>query len=535
MTSVPIFFRSMGDRTALLTFLLVTSLITLLCLAFDPRWGSNDDVAMSMIAHGYGITAYGSPHLIYSNVLWGYLVRAIPVIHGVLGYSLATLAVLLVIGWAILYFLIRLGAGYLLGLLAVALIIARPTLFPQFTINAGLLTVAAVIGWQVHARFGGIGSLVAACLLAFFGYLIRDTEFLLVFGVALPFLPWRALRERRQMQIAFLLLSVAIASAAAFDRWSYSGPEWPQFLEFNSARVPFTDYGVNRHLKHHPEILARHGYSQNDVDLFSDWFFVDSKIANPKPLNTMFAELGPLHMQEGSIQSGFAAIKALNDPTLLPLLLSAPLLLVLMPRWSVALAWMLCMAALFAIGVMGRPGILRVYIPLVSLLLVTPLVVGTYKEGARKWMAALILFAACMGNAYVFIPHALISTQAIQQIRRDIHGLPAGPIVSWGQSFPFELAFPVLANDLDFRSIRFYGLDTFTVAPFSVANIEQQAGRGMLERLRTAAGIPIIASPKRIEMLRVYCKEHMNGQLREFTTYQTSWLSVQQVWCETGE
>jgi hypothetical protein len=525
----------MKDRPAFLAFLLVATLIVSLCLAFDPHWATNDDVAMSMVAHGYGLAAYGSPHVIFSNVLWGYLVRAIPAINGVLGYSLATMAVLLVFGWATLYFLLRLGAGYLLGLLAVALLIAQPTLLPQFTVNAGLLTVAAVIGWQAHARLGGGGSLVAACMLAFFGYLIRSQEFLLVLGVALPFLPWRALRERRQMQIAFLLLGVAIASASAFDRWSYSGQEWQHFGEFNSARPPFTDYGAGDHLKQRPEIIAHHGYSQNDIDLMANWFFVDPQIADPKSLKEMLAELGTLPLQKESVQSGFVAIKALFGPVLLPLFLSALLLLVLMPRWSVALAWMLCLAALFAMGVMGRPGIVRVYVPLMSLLLVAPLMVGKYEKGVRQWMAKLTLFFACMGHAYLLLPAALVYKQLSQQAQGDVHGLPAGPIVSWANSFPFVLAFPVLANDLSARNIIFYGLDSFTHAPFSVASTEQTASRGMIERLQTASGIPVIATPRKFEMLRIYCRERLNGQLRGVITYQTSWLMVQQVRCEAGE
>ena len=140
--------------------------------------------------------------------------------------------------------------------------------------------------------------------------------------------------------------------------------------------------------------------------------------------------------------------------------------------------------------------------------------VGKYGEGTRQWMAALTLFAACIGNAYLLMPSALVYKQWSQQVQSDIHGLPAGPIVSWADSFPFEFAFPVLANDLNSRNIRFYGLDSFTLAPFSVASTEQKAGRGMLERLRTATGISIIASPKRLEMLRIYCREHLNGQLR---------------------
>jgi hypothetical protein len=462
-------------------------------------------------------------------------VRAIPTINGVLGYSLASMAALLVFGWATLYFLLRLGAGYLLGSLAVALLIAQPILILQFTVNAGLLTVAAVIGWQVYARLGGVGNLVIACLLAFCGYLVRSQEFFLVLGVALPLLPWRAFRERRQMQIAFLLLGVAMASASAFDRWSYSGPEWQHFEEFNSTRIPFTDYDAGWHLKQHPEILARHGYSQNDVDLVGGWFFLDPQIADPKSLNTMLAELGALPMQEGSVQSGFVAIKALFGPVLLPLLLSALLLLVTMPRWSVASAWILCLIAFFAMGVMGRPGALRVYIPVVSLLLIAPLMAGKCRGHVCQWMAALTLLVACVGNAYLLMPMALSSKQWAQQVQHDIHGLPSGPIVSWGEDFPYELAFPVLANDLSSRNIRLYGLDSFTQAPFSVASTEQKAGRGMLERLRSATGIPIIASPKRIEMLRIYCREHLNGQLRGIITYQARSLTVQQVRCEAGE
>jgi hypothetical protein len=331
------------------------------------------------------------------------------------------------------------------------------------------------------------------------------------------------------------LLGVAMASASAFDRWSYSGPEWQHFLEFNSARIPYTDYDAGWHLKQHPEILAHRGYTKNDVDLVGGWFFVDPQVAAPESLKSMLAELGPLPMHEENIQSGFVAIKALTDPVLLPLLLLGLLLLVLMPRWPVALAWILCLAALFAMGVMGRPGALRVYIPLVSLLLVAPLLVGKYREGARQWMTALTLFIACIGNAYLLMPAALVSKQWTQQVQSDIHGLPAGPIVSWGEDFPFELAFPVLANDLNSRNIKFYGLDSFTHAPFSVASAEQKAGRGILERLRTAAGIPIVASPERIEMLRIYCKERLKGQLRGIIAYQTRSLTVQQVRCAAGE
>ena len=489
---------------------------------------------MSMIAHGYGLAAYGSPYLVSSNVLWGYLVRAIPTINGVLGYSLATLAILVAIGWAAFYFLLRLGAGSLIGFLAVFLLVAQPTLISQFTVNAGLLTVAAVLGWQVYARRGGTGSLVAACVLAFFGYLIRDKEFLLVLGVALPLLPWRALRERRRMRMAFLLLGLAIASAAVFDRWSYSGPEWRHFREFAPIRASIVDFSAGKYLRQDPQLIARYGYSENDIRLIENWFFVDPQISAPNSLNAMLADLGPVPLQAGSMYAGFEGIKALAKPTVLPLFLTALLLLWLMPRWPVAISWTLCLAALFAIGMMGRPGVLRIYVPILGLLLVAPLALEKHKKTILRWMVPLMLFVASAGTAYMLAQDSWRFRQATQAVQNTLIGMPAGPIVSWANSFPFLLAFPVLANDPNSRNIRLYGLDSFTLAPFSVAYTEQIAGRGMLKRLRTAEGTPIIALPKLMNMLSIYCNEHLNGRLRGFIAYRTPSFSVQQVRCEAG-
>ncbi|MEO8342493.1 MAG: hypothetical protein ABI536_01635, partial [Gallionella sp.] len=138
------------------------------------------------------------------------------------------------------------------------------------------------------------------------------------------------------------------------------------------------------------------------------------------------------------------------------------------------------------------------------------------------------------GNAYILIPDASNSKQKIHQVQNIIRSLPAGPIISWADSFPFEWAYPVLANDLNSRNIRFYGLDSFTYAPFSVASTEQNSGRGLIERLQTATGVLIIATPKQLGLLRIYCREHFNGKLSGRTIYPTG-LAVQQVRCGVGE
>jgi hypothetical protein len=515
-----------------LSLALTSGLILTLCLAFEPIWETNDDVGMSMVAHGYGLASYGSPCLVFSNVLWGYLVRDIPAINGVLGYSVATMAVLLAVGWATLYFLLRLGAGYLSSFFVVILLIARPTLFPQFTINAGLLTAAAVIGWRVHARFGDLGSLLVSCTLAFCGYLVRSDMFLLVLVVALPLLPWRALRERRRMRMAFVSLGVSITAAAALDHGAYSGQEWQPFLELDPLRAAFTDYRAGEHLKQHPEIMAQYGYSRNDIDLIRSWFFVDPRMVDPKSLNGMLTELGPLSLQPGNATLGLASIKALASPKLLPLLLCCALLFVVMPRrWPVAIAWLLFLVTLFAMGMLGRPGVLRVYVPVISLLLVGPIMVsGVQWEG--RWVVVFVLFTACVWNAWQLIPEASISSAAERQVQKDIKQLPAGLLFAWGRSFPYQLAFPVFANDPNARLVRLYSLGSDTLAPYAVATAEEKSGRGMIERLRSAEGVSVIAAQERIEMLHKYCQEHLDGTLSAIETFHTSSMTVRRIRCE---
>jgi hypothetical protein len=71
-------------------------------------------------------------------------------------------------------------------------------------------------------------------------------------------------------------------------------------------------------------------------------------------------------------------------------------------------------------------------------------------------------------------------------------------------SFPSEYA--VFPYDQIHRKIKVYSLDAFTLAPFSVANVEYAADRGMLMLLRRGDEIPIaLARPSYFRALNTYC------------------------------
>ena len=60
-----------NSRLMLDIFISVVFVFTL-CFFFDPHWETNDDIAMSMVVHGYGIASVGMPNLVFSNIVWGH-------------------------------------------------------------------------------------------------------------------------------------------------------------------------------------------------------------------------------------------------------------------------------------------------------------------------------------------------------------------------------------------------------------------------------------------------------------------------------
>lgn len=508
-----------------------TIVVFLLCLFFEPRWESNDDIGMSMVAHGYGIATIGVPNIIFSNVLWGYLVRAIPEINGVLGYSIATLSVLIIVGAVVIYGLYQLGADYLTCLLMLALILMRPVLFPQFTINAGLLMVAAVICWHLYAQQNDKRILVIGCLLAFCSYLVRSQECLLVLIIASPLLAWRTFLLHQSAKIAFSALIAAIAVSVVIDYQAYQGGEWKAFNELNLARAAFTDFGAGNYLKQHPDILQQHDYSNNDIDLLGNWFFVDPNIANPKALQSMLAELGPLSAQNNVLANIWLGMQSFWHPNLLPIMLAALLLITLRFSWQGVASWALYILAVFTLSILGRPGVLRVYVPLVCLLLVAPFLRNQISAWRNHLGTGVLLVAVIINTSQVFSESNSFQTMSTQ-IRKELATFPSNPVVNWGATFPFEAVYPVLVAAPAAMSYQIYSLGCFTLAPFSVSVSEQQQGRGMIDMFVKESGVSIVANNQHIKHLEIYCKERFHGQLKELSVKQYGAVAVSQRRCE---
>ena len=255
---------------------------------------------------------------------------------------------------------------------------------------------------------------------------------------------------------------------------------------------------------------------QMDLDLISRWFFVDPKIANPATLNAMIDDLGILPDKSYALTNGWIGIRTLVDPLLFPLFATAVLLMLMLPSKKLMVAWILCLAAFFTLGVLGRPGIHRVYIPVLSLLLIAPLLTAQAMQGVLRWrlVKSVILIATLINTAAIF-SESRAARALSEQIRYELQDFPNDMVVIWGGVFPYEAVYPVLKQSVSAMNYRHYGLGTTTLAPFSNAYAETYAGRGMVERLISPDGVPIVARDTEFYMLSKYCSEHFNGILQE--------------------
>jgi hypothetical protein len=530
-----------GFRLFFVAVIFVFLFLLIVCLFFDPRWETNDDIAMSMVAHGYGLAAYSSPNIIFSNVLWGYFVRLVPTVDGILGYSIATLLSLFAAGVSIFYFSAKLGVGWAVSAAITATALLRPTLFPQFTLNAALLTIGAVLGLAYYAQTKKYSVLAAILALGFFGFLIRSQQFLIVLIVSLPFLKFNLLKKDSRFWIFCITLLSLILFAIGFDWLSYTGTEWNRFFEINAARAPYTDFGLADQLKTHPKIINEYGYTTNDLDLIRSFFFSDPVITRPELLNAMASDLGALPFFTANMPLAVDSVKGLSSLNILPITLLTLVLFVLRPSVKVVIAFFFIVAFAFLMGLIGRGGLERVLAPLITLLAIFSMIHlwdskiknhAFIDAGKLHGLTLGLTMVALMASLWVAYPQATLARSQITLAQDEAINYPDTLLFSWGVGIRIESIFPLLANKNSFQKMQIYGLGVFTHAPFSRAHLEEADGKGLVQRIRSPGGIFIVASESNIDLLKTWCRERYSAILRDEIIHSGQMTVLKRVRCE---
>lgn len=512
---------------ALVSFVLAAALVLTFPLIFDPFWGSNDDIIRSMLAHGYGAFTSPAPNLFPTNTLWGRLVEALPSFAGVVGYTSATYVVLLLVGWALFYRLMENGTRRGLALVLVALVLARPLVYPQFSLNAGLLALSAIALLFSYEQSRRCRLLVMAGLLAFGGFLIRDQASLLVLAVGAPTLPLSRLLRDRRVLLTALLTAVAMTGAYAVDRHAYASGDWEAFRKEQGLIQAFTDYRAGATLSRSPDAVSTSRYTRNDLELLRSYFTADPALTAPDRLGAVLQSRESLTRARENFPLLLTSARAFGNIALAPLAFCGVVVLAAARRRRrIIVGWCIFMAAISAFAILGRPGITHVYYPSLALLTAIPFLrngIDRLEYGApacRRLVISVAIPLVLAANVGLLVRQHSEASEFARGAREDFRHLDPSPLyLAWGARFPYELIYTPLTQEAELRRIRLYSIAQFTRAPVANAFEQQPTGGGFVERLLSGLPIrfvyasPVYASTWPSQLLGTYCTEHHDKRL----------------------
>ncbi|MXS79462.1 hypothetical protein ABF86_01485 [Nitrosomonas sp. GH22] len=152
----------------------------------------------------------------------------------------------------------------------------------------------------------------------------------------------------------------------------------------------------------------------------------------------MLTELGPLPAQSNALNNGWIGIKTFTHPVLLPVFFAALLLSLLFPNLKLIITWTLCLAVIFALGVLWPPWDLEsLYFYHVSTLSCPPFWHTEQGTGRaiRKRFAQGVLVVAALFNTTAVFSESRAAQMVSDQKRMNLQDFPEEIVVVWGPHF----------------------------------------------------------------------------------------------------
>lgn len=519
--------------------LTIIAFVSLLYSIAIPKWETNDDVMMAMIAHGYGFITDADPRLLFSSVIWGHLAQAMPSFFGIQGYSWLTIATLTLAAVTYLWVMERKAAFFIVATLFVAAVFVRPLLLPQFTIVSGLITGAGIMA-LLNARNSRRQTLWL-CLFVLFvsaGFWIRWRECAMILIVFAPILIDGGLLRRRAVQASLVALAVTLALSTYVDDTAYGNPQWRTFEAANAARVPYTDNRLGTRLAGKTELLKQFGYSTNDVNMISRFFFVDQDQLRPDRLNALTASVPPASDIDFKMQDGLEGLTALADPAIVGMVIAIGVLLLLRPNWRVLMSTSLFLIAIFALGFTGRPGAIRVYYPVIALLLACALILPGRRiipiPSALAWPPLPFVKAGLMAalvalNCAILYPTAKQNNLLDSYARRDLPYFDGELIYIWGAAMEFDRFYPLWTSPKQPSNLYALGVSSF--APYAVPFQAVGTGNDLYSRLKNGLETPFIGYDELWTHIDTFCQERFGTHLQR-SDYEVGMLvHIQKISC----
>ena len=251
-------------------------------LVFGVRYGTNDDAVISNLAAG----AFGPDrvHLVYVNILLGWLLRPLYALYGGLNWYMILQMALTALCCGVMLWLLmgRLGTAHGAAVFFAAALPFVPVLFYsiQYVKTSALCAAAGLL--LVTASFDRPDRrTVLGTFLVWMGAMLRWDMFCAAGGLFAAVLLGRFFRmekaEKRRAAVTVSLLLLLIFASKGIDLLAYRLDEdWNTFTRYNAARTEWSDFKAYQMPQENP--FEAEGISDTDLHMLLTWNFYDGEV-----------------------------------------------------------------------------------------------------------------------------------------------------------------------------------------------------------------------------------------------------------------
>ncbi|HSN17918.1 MAG TPA: hypothetical protein VLV87_06885 [Gammaproteobacteria bacterium] len=507
-------------RSAWWSYLLGCVALVMLVSQFRFFWMSNDDVAMSFIVDGGGQVLTPGPHLVLTNIAWGYFAYGLHLLGDPFAYATSIYFGLALSYIALVYAFFHSKVNHALAALALFCVYLPTVINPQHTLVAGYLAFAGIAllcnSIERHLLVGG----AVACLLLLLSSLVRWDETAFVMLVVTPLcwnymsMAWKSPERHRWLGLA----AAACAAGIGFlllDYLTFGLGEWREFADTYGYVMLFSDFGVAGYFNSHPAALRGSGFTLSDLALFSHWFYCDTQVFVPQRLAELLQHLTWSERIASNLKHVRNIFRAFDREFMVFLSMALLLLVAHRRRWQMLASLVVLTLLMLLLAAAGRPGIVRVYLPVLAAMLM----LGMFEFQVRTWLWSLLIGVAILfinGRYLMDLHHSnLVRQAASRHVRAATCALPKDSLlINWGSSYPFTLNFLPFGSRDTTCNLNFYGLGEYSLAPFALEHLHRYTGgKDLVPALLSGQSFDIFANRGELLSLQDYFQRHYGAEL----------------------
>lgn len=514
----------------IINLLITIAIFVALLSIYTPIFETNDDSGMSMIAHGYGLSMHPSPYIMFSNIVYGYIVTNLPIINGIYPYSYLTFFALFVVCYCLLICLDKLQVNKFYTIVLICIIFIRAIAMPQFTVNAGLLAIASLIAIIVYANTKVFRYAILGAVLAFYSYLIRNQEFYFVYIVGLPFLFNKKLLNKNILYLTLIFIFCCI-SAEYLNAIAYHSVEFNNYNALSKVRAQFNDFGASEYFINRPEILAKYNYTANDMILLRRFIFADPILANPTRMAELLSNFKLTSRITDNLPLALQAIRSIYDDSFKLLILVTIIgLVVSKSRLRLIVALILFVLLIALLGLLGRPSILRVYYPIVALLTLFSFVFIS-RNRFNSIVGALIISVVCVMIGVDYYRSNQLRKENAELAYQDYNSMDNSLYYVQGASLPYEYIFLPFRKNIA-PSVKLYSFGAAYYLPNTVSNEYAFSSLSFAHAFESSLPINVIMSEQHFDSNMKYCQEHYHKNLDNLSTNKLNTFTIYKIVCK---